>query len=256
MACRERTCRVNIYIACNLTRRDLACEIANALRLARHDIVSTWHDSPSANITAERQLTERERRDIRERCFEEIYAADLLVLVACPGERHGAHVEAGCALGIDIPIVVFRAGGEVSILCGGAPDCTDVAGLLDVVATASKVAVSQSKTFAEYQAEMLRTCIHPRGKRGPTELTRDALGVAGEAGEVADLVKKVVFHGHPLDVAKLTNEMGDVLWYLASLCNTLGIDLADVADANTAKLRKRYPEGWDPARSLARSEGT
>ena len=109
-----------------------------------------------------------------------------------------------------------------------------------------------AKTFGEYQAEMLRTCIHPRGNRDSTSLTWDALGVAGEAGEVADLVKKVVFHGHPLDVDKLKAEMGDVLWYLASLCNTLGIDLADVAEANIEKLKKRYPHGWDPQRSQQR----
>ena len=80
-----------------------------------------------------------------------------------------------------------------------------------------------------------------------------ALGLAGEAGEVANAVKKVVYHGHPLDSDKLVEELGDTLWYLTALADALHLDLAIVMDLNVTKLQKRYPEGFDPYRSLNRA---
>lgn len=84
------------------------------------------------------------------------------------------------------------------------------------------------------------------------QLSNGALGLAGEAGEVADLLKKHLFHGHPLDRDKLKDELGDVLWYVATLATTLGIGLDEVAEHNINKLRARYPEGFDHERSLNR----
>lgn len=97
--------------------------------------------------------------------------------------------------------------------------------------------------------------------RNPTlsqeaELASAGLGIAGEAGEVADLVKKVLFHGHPLDEAvrsKLVKETGDVLWYAALLAEVLGVPLSDIAAANIVKLKARYPQGFEAARSLNRA---
>lgn len=84
-----------------------------------------------------------------------------------------------------------------------------------------------------------------------------ALGLTGEAGEVADIVKKVVHHRHPLDGAareKLIKELGDVLWYVAHAASVLGVTLDHVAAVNVAKLRARYPEGFSPERSINRVE--
>lgn len=78
------------------------------------------------------------------------------------------------------------------------------------------------------------------------------LGIAGEAGEVADLVKKIIGHGHPLDMAKMTKELGDVLWYVATLSRHLGLSLQFVAEANIEKLRARYPDGFTTERSMNR----
>lgn len=89
-------------------------------------------------------------------------------------------------------------------------------------------------------------------QQGRDALANGALGIAGEAGEVADAIKKHLFHGHALDVEGLRDELGDVLWYVATLAKTLGLSLDDVAAANVAKLKARYPEGFDPARSRAR----
>lgn len=82
-----------------------------------------------------------------------------------------------------------------------------------------------------------------------------ALGLAGEAGEVADYLKKVVGHGHPLDVGKAEKEIGDVLWYAAVLAHALGLPLSRVAAANVEKLRARYPDGFRVEASVNRKEG-
>ena len=78
------------------------------------------------------------------------------------------------------------------------------------------------------------------------------MGLAGEAGEACDLLKKWVFHEHPRDIDKLTKELGDVLWYMAMLCSTFGVSLSTVASMNVAKLRARYPEGFSAQASQQR----
>lgn len=88
----------------------------------------------------------------------------------------------------------------------------------------------------------------------PTDqkLVEGCLGLAGEVGEVVDLVKKWMFHGHELDINAIIDELGDVLFYICMLCNTLGMDLSEVCYSNIAKLRARYPEGFDSERSIHR----
>lgn len=103
-----------------------------------------------------------------------------------------------------------------------------------------------------YQKEALRTFI-PTGRESSWSMA--AMGLAGEAGEAVDLLKKHLYHGHNLDQGKLTRELGDILWYVAVLSHLNGIDLADVAAQNVVKLRARYPEGFDPERSRARKAG-
>lgn len=78
------------------------------------------------------------------------------------------------------------------------------------------------------------------------------LGLAGEAGECADVVKKHLFQGHELDKEKLLDEIGDVLWYCAYSADALGLKLEDIMQHNVDKLKKRYPEGFVAERSLKR----
>lgn len=80
----------------------------------------------------------------------------------------------------------------------------------------------------------------------------NAIGLAGEAGEVADLVKKGIFHQHGLDAEKVKKELGDVLWYVAALCSKLGFDLGEVMEANVEKLKARYPDGYSAEASRNR----
>jgi len=71
-----------------------------------------------------------------------------------------------------------------------------------------------------------------------------ALGLAGESGEVTEIIKKHYRHGKELNTEHLREELGDVLWYVTVLAASNGIDLYEVAEANIEKLRKRYPEGF------------
>jgi NTP pyrophosphatase (non-canonical NTP hydrolase) len=80
----------------------------------------------------------------------------------------------------------------------------------------------------------------------------NATGLAGEAGEVSELIKKGIFHQHGLDKAKLFKELGDVLWYVAALCTRLGFSMDEVMHANIDKLKERYPAGYTVADSKAR----
>lgn len=69
------------------------------------------------------------------------------------------------------------------------------------------------------------------------------LGLTGEAGEIANKVKKVMRDGKQLDLEDIKHELGDVLWYVAGLSTVLGIDLEDVAKANIEKLKSRKERG-------------
>lgn len=103
-----------------------------------------------------------------------------------------------------------------------------------------------------YQQQAGRTDPHAPGTRDA--LGNGALGLVGEAGEVAELIKKHLFHGHPIDKAAVTKELGDVLWYVARLAAALGISLGDVATLNIDKLQRRYPNGFSHERSRNRPE--
>ncbi len=102
----------------------------------------------------------------------------------------------------------------------------------------------------EYQREALRTA--DALTDDPDRLICAALGLTGESGEFADIVKKVAYQGHPLDKVKAIKELGDVLWYVALGAAALGVGLDEVAAANVEKLRKRYPDGFSAERSVNR----
>lgn len=104
-------------------------------------------------------------------------------------------------------------------------------------------------TASEYQAAAMRTA----GTKNPMELlVNGVMGLAGESGECVDMVKKHLFQGHDLDREHLMLELGDVCWYLAITAQALDYDLGEVFEANIAKLRARYPIGFDAERSRNR----
>lgn len=87
----------------------------------------------------------------------------------------------------------------------------------------------------------------------PGELLNGALGLPGEAGEVADHIKKYIFHGHPLDRSELIKELGDVCWYLALIAHAIDVPLDVIMISNIEKLRNRYPEGFSESASINRT---
>jgi NTP pyrophosphatase (non-canonical NTP hydrolase) len=103
----------------------------------------------------------------------------------------------------------------------------------------------------QYQEAALRTAGSARNDKIEA-LNVTGLGVAGEAGEVADMVKKHLFHKHPLDELKFEKELGDVLWYEALGAHAIKRKLSDVATTNIKKLIDRYPDGFSKERSLNR----
>ena len=64
-----------------------------------------------------------------------------------------------------------------------------------------------------------------------------ALGLSGEAGEVADIIKKHVYHGKELDKDALVKELSDLMWYMAFAANTLEISIEDIIQVNIEKLK-------------------
>lgn len=79
-----------------------------------------------------------------------------------------------------------------------------------------------------------------------------AMGLAGEAGEVTDLIKKEIFHNHVEEREKVKLELGDVMHYAAGLAAMYGWTLEEVATANIMKRQKRYPNGFNTEDSIKR----
>jgi NTP pyrophosphatase (non-canonical NTP hydrolase) len=79
-----------------------------------------------------------------------------------------------------------------------------------------------------------------------------ALGIGSEAGELQDALKKYVAYGKPLDLVNLKEEVGDLLWYIARICDTAGFSIEDAMETNIAKLKARYGHKWTQQAALNR----
>ena len=110
-------------------------------------------------------------------------------------------------------------------------------------------------TLNQYQNEAMRTASGVTVASDDNLILNGAMGLCGESGEIIDLLKKNMFQGHGIDKEHLAKECGDVLWYLAVFAKGLGYDLDEIAEMNKAKLRKRYPGGFEVEKSLHRAEG-
>lgn len=103
--------------------------------------------------------------------------------------------------------------------------------------TGIRRAFTEGLTFKEYQDSASRTA-------KPSELQNWGLGLAGETGEVVELIKKAQYHGVKLNKDDLSKELGDVLWYISAIATESGLNLSDIANSNIEKLKKRYPHGF------------
>ena len=104
------------------------------------------------------------------------------------------------------------------------------------------------KDLNEYQELSKRTM----PKTSDMAKANYALGFVAEAGEVGDIIKKEVFHGHAPDREAVKGELGDTLHYLAGLATLYGLTLQEVAEGNVRKLRTRYPTGFNATDSMKR----
>ena len=95
--------------------------------------------------------------------------------------------------------------------------------------------------FSDYQSEASQTALYPRRL---SNLEYPTLGLAGEAGEVANIVKNIQRdHGGVLNDEireKLKDELGDVLWYISACADELGLTLDEIAEYNVQKLARRH----------------
>lgn len=105
----------------------------------------------------------------------------------------------------------------------------------------------------EYQGLAMRTSNKELSKED--HLLNGVLGLVGESGEIADLIKKNRMQGHDLDIEHVAKELGDVCWYIAETATAIGCDLETIMKMNIDKLRKRYPDGFSSDRSKNRKAG-
>ena len=96
----------------------------------------------------------------------------------------------------------------------------------------------------DYQRKSVEFAIYPHSH----SILYPALGLAGEAGEVANKVKKFIRDGYDKEdfeqkKIELASEIGDVLWYCAALARDLGFDLSSIAQENYSKLSGRKERG-------------
>lgn len=106
-----------------------------------------------------------------------------------------------------------------------------------------KEEVKKTMTLNEYQQAALETAVYPEEYR----IIYPALGMTGEAGEVADKVKKVIRDNNSefTDDKKreIAMEISDVMWYCATLANDLGYTLEEIGIMNIEKLKSRKERG-------------
>lgn len=97
-------------------------------------------------------------------------------------------------------------------------------------------------TINEYQQEAKRTL----RDNGNYELncSNVCMGLSGECGELVDIYKKFIYQGKELDKNHVIEEIGDVLWYVANICNVNDISMEQCMQKNAEKLRIRYPNGF------------
>lgn len=110
---------------------------------------------------------------------------------------------------------------------------------------------TKQMTFDDYQQLARRT----QNTKELLEERREhsLFGMASEVGEIHAFFQKK-HQGHYLDTNKLKSEVGDLLWFIAELCDSYAWNMSDVAMMNIEKLKKRYPEGFDAERSVHREE--
>ena len=105
----------------------------------------------------------------------------------------------------------------------------------------------------EYHEKAMRTKADYESRE--EQLVCAVLGILGEGGELAEIVKKACYQGHTLSIGKVADELGDILWYWHLAVDAMEyVSPSTVAKRNIEKLRNRYPNGFEAERSVNREE--
>lgn len=112
-----------------------------------------------------------------------------------------------------------------------------------------KWALTKDRTDEGYQAFNQSTFTSSKGR-----LINGALGLAGECGEVVDLIKKHTQYNKELDKYKLREELGDILWYMAIILADIGSSFEEVMKQNQVKLNLRFPSSFSEEQAIARAD--
>lgn len=104
--------------------------------------------------------------------------------------------------------------------------------------------------YKEYQKEAQRTCA--KLANNSTDNIHMLLGMQTEIAELADVFKKKLAYGKPIDWVNVKEELGDLMFYIANFCTINGLDLEEIMETNINKLRARYPEKFTQENALKR----
>lgn len=103
-----------------------------------------------------------------------------------------------------------------------------------------------------FAAHVSRLFIKPTDTQG--RMVHASMGIAGEAGEIIDAVKKHWIYGKPLDRENILEECGDCMFYIEALLAECGYTIGDAIAYNVEKLAKRYPDGFTESAAIARAD--
>ncbi len=98
--------------------------------------------------------------------------------------------------------------------------------------------------FKDYQDKIMDMRLHDEGEEFDNIIS-GALGLTGEAGEFADIIKKIKRGDYTLEEKReeLLKELGDVMWYVTQVANDMGTDIGTIADINVKKIESRIVRG-------------
>lgn len=104
----------------------------------------------------------------------------------------------------------------------------------------------ESESHMQMYNRMVDIQIESKLQVNASLLLTGAIGIASEGGEFAEIVKKCIFQGKPMDDETqfhIKRELGDIMWYWINSCRAMGLDPNDVIAENVEKLKSRYPDG-------------
>lgn len=113
-------------------------------------------------------------------------------------------------------------------------------------------------TFFEYQQAVQKTesvisdFVGKNGQVVSSRVLHGVIGISTESGELLDAIKKQLFYGKNLDLHNVKEELGDLMWYIATVCNALEFDFSDILQININKLSARYNGQFNASSALNR----